>query len=170
MGTAFLFVLVHSSANLVILACPQKGIVGMYSEIILRKQDDPITFWHRLAIKRTQSSVRDSNTEIAANTQCTVIRKELPRVRRPSLQREEEPVGARSRNGFPSYTLKLTSFTDSFQSLSRRNMEHRAETHQICAPARSFTRCTTVISKPTQPQRQSCFIYLLRQRDTLRKT
>lgn len=44
MGTAFLFVLVHSSANLVILACLQKGIVGMYSEIILRKQDDPITF------------------------------------------------------------------------------------------------------------------------------
>lgn len=52
MGTAFLFVPVRSSASLVILACPQKGIVGMHSEIIMRKQDDPITFWHRLAIKR----------------------------------------------------------------------------------------------------------------------
>lgn len=113
MGQAFLFVRVHSSANLVRLASPQKGIVGMFSEIIIRQQDDPITFWHRLTIKRTQSSVSDSNTEIAADTQCTVIRKELPRVRRPSLQREDELVGARSRNGFPFYTLKLTSFTDS---------------------------------------------------------
>lgn len=53
MGQAFLSVLVHSSANLVRLACPQKGVVGMFSEIIIRQQDDPITFWHRLTIKRT---------------------------------------------------------------------------------------------------------------------
>lgn len=53
MGQAFLFVRVHSSANLVRLASPQKGIVGMFSEIIMRQQDDPITFWQRLTIMRT---------------------------------------------------------------------------------------------------------------------